>query len=140
MGLLTCSRCKQEKPGTPEFFPLHKNKNNGLDSWCRSCRNEYRKHNRFADGIVDFKKANEAKNLIECIICGLEKKIVVDHNHVTGEVRGGLCDNCNIGLGHFKDNPELLRLAALYLEGKCECGNCEVYWGGNLKNMETSNG
>lgn len=40
----------------------------------------------------------------------------VDHNHVTGKVRGLLCWNCNVALGKFKDNPTILRKAADYLE------------------------
>lgn len=40
----------------------------------------------------------------------------VDHNHRTGETRGILCHHCNVGLGHFRDNPDLLRTAAAYLE------------------------
>lgn len=135
MGLLVCTRCKKEKPETLEFFPVHNKKHNGLDSWCRSCRNEYRKLNRIPNGVTDIAKAREARLLSECIICGLETNVVVDHNHNTGDVRGGLCVNCNIGLGHFKDNPELLRLAALYLEGKCACGNCSVYWGGSANDL-----
>jgi len=131
MGLLKdCTKCKVEQPYTAEFFRLNKNKKSGLDSWCRNCAKEYRQNNRFANGITDKVKAREAKSLNECIICGLEVPVVVDHDHKTGDVRGGLCTNCNLGLGHFKDSPELLRFAALYLEGKCACGDCDVYWGG----------
>lgn len=41
---------------------------------------------------------------------------VVDHNHKTGNIRGLLCWKCNIALGHFDDNIELLRNAVKYLE------------------------
>lgn len=40
---------------------------------------------------------------------------VVDHCHVTGKVRGLLCSHCNLGLGHFFDNPKLLTSAITYL-------------------------
>lgn len=39
----------------------------------------------------------------------------IDHDHVSGEARGVLCHHCNLGLGHFKDDPELLQKAAGYL-------------------------
>lgn len=42
--------------------------------------------------------------------------LAVDHNHITGEVRGLLCARCNISLGGFQDSPENLKNAALYLE------------------------
>jgi Recombination endonuclease VII len=53
-----------------------------------------------------------------CIICGLpprKRSLHVDHNHETGEIRGLLCHLCNVGLGHFRDNPDLLERAANYL-------------------------
>jgi len=40
----------------------------------------------------------------------------VDHCHTSGKVRAFLCSNCNTGLGMYKDQPELLRRAAKYLE------------------------
>ena len=40
----------------------------------------------------------------------------VDHDHGTGRVRGPLCFRCNGGLGQFREEPELLRRAAWYVE------------------------
>lgn len=39
----------------------------------------------------------------------------IDHCHDTGQVRGVLCHSCNMGLGKFYDNPELLNRAAKYI-------------------------
>lgn len=51
-----------------------------------------------------------------CAICGLRtKKMSIDHNHKTSKYRAVLCHNCNVGLGHFKDNPALLVTAMEYL-------------------------
>ena len=55
-----------------------------------------------------------------CALCGMSpkdnrKRLAVDHNHVTGKVRGLLCDRCNKGLGNFKDNIEVLKKAIKYL-------------------------
>lgn len=49
-----------------------------------------------------------------CKICG-EKATHIDHCHKTGAVRGGLCNNCNTGLGMFRDNHYLMLKAALYI-------------------------
>lgn len=56
-----------------------------------------------------------------CAICQAanwtRKGPQVDHDHVTGQVRGILCSNCNQGLGRFRDDPALLRAAIRYLAG-----------------------
>jgi hypothetical protein len=56
-----------------------------------------------------------------CAGCGthqndLTKKLNVDHNHTTGNVRGLLCGNCNRALGLLKDNMETLLRLHQYLE------------------------
>ena len=53
-----------------------------------------------------------------CKICkkeSKEKRLSIDHCHKTGKVRGLLCQSCNWGLGHFKDDVNLLKKAILYL-------------------------
>jgi hypothetical protein len=54
----------------------------------------------------------------QCAICKKiksQKNLDIDHCHDTKIIRGLLCRPCNLGLGYFKDNPELLIKAAQYL-------------------------
>lgn len=57
-----------------------------------------------------------------CAICrtdkpnGPGKHFFVDHNHITGRVRGLLCANCNFVIGHAGDDKEVLRAAIAYLQ------------------------
>ncbi|GAG89702.1 unnamed protein product [marine sediment metagenome] len=57
----------------------------------------------------------------KCAICGkfftTPSDANIDHNHETGEVRGLLCQQCNSGLGFFKDDVELTIRATEYLLG-----------------------
>jgi hypothetical protein len=41
---------------------------------------------------------------------------IVDHNHLTGKVRGLTCNECNLGIGKLGDNIAGLRRALAYLE------------------------
>ena len=43
--------------------------------------------------------------------------VAVDHDHLTNEFRGLLCNGCNKGLGLFRDNIQSLNNAIKYLEG-----------------------
>ena len=48
---------------------------------------------------------------------GNRKRLSIDHDHTTGQVRGLLCSFCNLSLGGFKDNIETLENAIKYLKG-----------------------
>lgn len=55
-----------------------------------------------------------------CFICqratGARRRLAVDHDHATGEVRGCLCTPCNRDvLGHLRDDVEALQRAIDYL-------------------------
>lgn len=60
-----------------------------------------------------------------CAICGASEnngklsssaRLHKDHDHKTGKIRGLLCGNCNVGIGHFKDDIHLLIKAIEYLK------------------------
>ncbi len=54
-----------------------------------------------------------------CAICGkldiCKRALAVDHCHTTKRVRGLLCTNCNMALGKFQDDVELVKKAVEYL-------------------------
>jgi hypothetical protein len=130
MELLTCTRCKTEKPATAEYFPPHNKKLNGLDSWCRACRAAYRNEicrGKFRSDISDEQLKRIRAEVTECVICGNNGDLVVDHDHSTGKVRGMLCNHCNRGLGHFRDSPMLLEFAVQYLYASVDAPEWDAY-------------
>jgi hypothetical protein len=51
-----------------------------------------------------------------CAICTRQMTSpYVDHCHQTGRVRGLLCQNCNSGIGHFREDPWTMHAAIDYL-------------------------
>lgn len=49
----------------------------------------------------------------ECAICGihqskLKQVLYVDHNHLTNQVRGLLCPECNTYIGYINEDPALV--------------------------------
>ena len=81
--------------------------------------------NNYGINYHDYKRMQEGQQY-KCAICGSEGfvmdtsrhnlKLVVDHDHATGVVRGLLCHNCNRGLGLFHDSTADLKAAISYLE------------------------
>lgn len=68
----------------------------------------------FPSGL--FEETKKKQNGL-CAICEKQKlKLVIDHCHTKMVFRGLLCYNCNMGLGQFFDNVEVLKKAIVYLE------------------------
>jgi hypothetical protein len=108
---------------------------------CDTCRKEY--HKQYYQAMTTEQKKNMSRKSTlakygltpeeydkmfdeqdgKCAVCGREPEgtgvsrhnLVVDHDHVSGITRSLLCDFCNRGLGIFRDDPDLLINAALYL-------------------------
>jgi Recombination endonuclease VII len=71
--------------------------------------------------VDDYERMAQAQGQ-RCAICGGSRSrmdsdgaLVVDHNHVTGRIRGLLCTLCNTGLGAMRDDPAILLAAIRYL-------------------------
>jgi hypothetical protein len=56
-----------------------------------------------------------------CAVCkttqpgGRSEHWHIDHDHVTGQVRGLLCHRCNLGIGQLRDDPQIMMAAARYV-------------------------
>lgn len=123
MELRTCRVCGESKPLSD--YSLRKDSQKHRPE-CKPCRSRARQALHYGITVGDIEALiQEVGN--SCMICGTHaddvphtsfkhNPLVIDHDHTTGEVRGLLCPTCNAGLGHFKDSPELLLKAALYLQ------------------------
>ena len=85
---------------------------------------EYKKFKKI-EGNYNLKKLEylkiEKEQNYSCAICNkhkneLKRGLFVDHCHITNKVRGLLCPNCNILLGKFKDNTQLINESIKYLK------------------------
>lgn len=138
-----CSSCKQEKDfsafhknGTGYQAWCKDCKKPAVLKWRREHPEQHREHVRkggknfykrnplkvrenalkrkYNIDLISYNKLIDLQNNV-CAICKNTGKLHVDHDHITGIVRGLLCMNCNTGIGNLKDSPELLRSAINYL-------------------------
>ncbi|MFN0028555.1 MAG: endonuclease VII domain-containing protein [Acidimicrobiales bacterium] len=122
-GKMECVCCRQTL--AIEFFTC------GGGSMCGRCWRDkgLRRRYRVLDdstGQVRPMTINDQESMFEalgrrCAVCGFDdprssRGWAVDHCHDTNLVRGITCQSCNVILGHAKDDPARLRVAADYLE------------------------
>jgi hypothetical protein len=129
--LKTCKVCGVEK-NISDFYPRRKD--------CKNCKNaaarQWRKDNpenterhlarmreRTKERRYGITQEQFDQMLVDqnnkCKICGgnfkSSKDIHIDHCHNTNKIRGLLCNNCNMALGQFMDNTDIMDNAIKYL-------------------------
>lgn len=134
-----CPRCEQTKPIEDFRWQPHRT-GDGRDAYCQPCQyayqNEWKKrqplsyHRRrhlrkYGISLTEYREREASQGGV-CAIChqpetvrqGKQgvKPLAVDHDATSGFVRGLLCQRCNQGLGNFREQPEWLISAALYLQ------------------------
>lgn len=115
-GKARCSGCSRIR-SINKFYPSQLQM---VRCRCRTCMSSTKRLKIYGitqDQFRMIKKAQAGR----CAICGVKfKRGVVDcqldHNHLTGQVRGALCRRCNQVLGKMNDNAALLYSAARYLD------------------------
>ena len=106
-GIRNNARCRTCKNFKPHNY-------SGLDRWDTIIRRTYGITLKEYDEML-YEQGNG------CAICGrkediVDRRLAINHCHITKTVRGILCSKCNQGLGLFEDNVEFLSKAAQYLK------------------------
>ena len=133
---MQCNKCNEYKPAS-SFFKEASSKR-GYRYACKECEaprfKKYRKDNQDKVSATRLswnrkKQYNFPPDLFNerfdeqgqvCAICkspnaGGRGAFHADHDHDSSQPRGVLCHNCNVALGNFKDNLEILQSAIEYL-------------------------
>jgi len=133
-----CKNCKKVLPLTEFRVKNVYSDNLGvLSKYCISCTNKLHKEHQLRKVNIPYPDED-----YKCPIClkneeELKSKQIVinmdtyepaehkrkknnvwrlDHNHNTGEVRGWICNSCNVSLGQLNDDIDTLKRATNYLE------------------------
>ena len=135
-----CTRCDVRKPLS--HFPKNKSNRLGVASMCKACACEVASaywHSDVEKARLKQRKQRILRNYGKsldwfettiasqgncCPCCGVKyvmgangaDRAVVDHCHVTGQLRGIICSTCNVALGYAKENALRLRNLACYVE------------------------
>jgi len=89
-------------------------------SLCRDAEKDYQLRKKYGITLARFNQMMINQNH-ECAACRVEwieweKQFAVDHDHATGQVRGLLCQGCNVALGHIREDPKRLAGLVEYLQ------------------------
>ena len=115
-----CKKCRKLKP----IEAFERNRPSVWRSTCKECRaykkpipakvrREYEsKHPKPEIGDDFFCKICERTITIQNT-----KEVNLDHDHLTGRIRGYICQGCNTGMGRLDDSIPILKRAIKWLKG-----------------------
>ena len=115
-----CKKCRRLLP----IEAFERNRPNVWRSECKECRaykkripakarREYEaKHPKPQIGDEFYCKVCERTITIQ-----KNRDVNLDHDHITGKIRGYICNNCNTGIGTLKDDISILKRAIKWLKG-----------------------
>lgn len=140
--MIDTEQARRERTGTPDKYPQGYFK----DKDCRQCGSPFspqapsqlycgepcaeeahreRYYQRtYGIGVKEWRAMHEDQAGL-CAIClgegfhmreDHQQKLMVDHCHDTGQVRGLLCHNCNRALGLLQDSKRIVKRVLEYLE------------------------
>ena len=135
MDVYKCSKC-----GGSEHYAYYSSKTGWTNRTCKTCArgvtNDYRRKTNYGTQ-PQRKAAADRESMMRiygitpeeyermlfiqdgvCAICERppgKRRLAIDHNHATGEIRALLCNTCNVALGCMRDDPVLLETAAKYI-------------------------
>ena len=127
-----CKKCNQELLVSNFHIKYDKNANHfRFNSPCKKCAHENRniEYRKVAARKKKYNLTSEQYDAMLksqnncCDICSIDmknygKNFVVDHCHVTNNIRGLLCNNCNTGIGMLQDDTSILVKAIEYLKNQ----------------------
>lgn len=124
-GKKKCNKCLEIK-NSKDFYGKEPNRN----YICNSCAKIRRSKTKdlavdkrfkkvYGISLIKYNEMLDSQNN-SCAIClknkdKFKKRLVVDHDHVSGKVRGLLCFRCNVSIGSFDDNVETIQRSIEYL-------------------------
>ena len=105
-----CKQCQKTKQLNKFDVNMRTKTKTYYKHTCTKCRNEQKAILR------QLHKDNPKPADCTCPICkGENQDLVLDHNHITGEFRGWICNDCNSAIGKLGDSHEVLARAIAYL-------------------------
>jgi hypothetical protein len=108
MSTKICRNCKNEKDISE--FPFFSTSDAGRKNTCKCCNNELSSLRR------NLRCQNPPPIPGNCPICNnYTTTWILDHCHFDNVFRGYICNSCNLGIGRFNDDVNILHKAIEYL-------------------------